>query len=103
VRTPAAKYAVYSRWKDGTIDVDPRDQDRELYDYRTAGGRLELENIAGGRTQLEDAMSQLLEKEVIPEVRAPLPRRLDAAREEGMADFFARSNEPIPHQPLKVG
>jgi arylsulfatase A-like enzyme len=96
VRTPAAKYALYSSWKSGTIDVDPRDQDRELYDYRTPGGRLEVENIAGSKTQLEDAMSQLLAKEVIPEVRAPLPSRLAAARDEGMADFFARSNEPVP-------
>jgi arylsulfatase A-like enzyme len=103
VRTPAAKYAVYSRWKDGTIEVDPGDQDRELYDYGTSGGRLEVENIAGRKAPLEAAMSQLLESEVLPEVRAPLPRRLAAAREEGMADFFARSNEPVPHQPLKLG
>jgi arylsulfatase A-like enzyme len=96
VRTPAAKYAVYSSWTDGTIEVDPRDQDRELYDYRTPGGRLELESIAGRGTTLEDTMSRLLEDEVIPEVRAPLPRRLEAAREEGMADFYARTGESIP-------
>jgi arylsulfatase A-like enzyme len=96
VRTRAAMYGVYSRWKAGTIEVDPGDQDRELYDYGTPGGRLELDNIAGRRTALEDAMAQLLERTVIPEVRAPLPRRLEAAREEGMADYFARTNETVP-------
>jgi arylsulfatase A-like enzyme len=96
VRTTAAKYAVYSSWKDGTIDVGPGDQDRELYDYSTPGGRLELENIAGRKTTLEDTMAGLLEAEVLPEVRASLPRRLEAAREEGMADFFARTSDQTP-------
>jgi hypothetical protein len=76
---------------------------RRRITWPPCGRRLELENIAGGKTALEDAMSQLLEKEVIPEVRAPLPHRLQAARDEGMADFFARSNEPIPQPPLKLG
>jgi hypothetical protein len=96
VRTSEAKYAVYSNWKDETIDVEPGDQDRELYDHRTPGGRLELENIAGRKTTLEDTMAALLEAEVMPEVRAPLPRRLEGAHEEGMADFFARTNDKTP-------
>jgi hypothetical protein len=96
VRTTGAKYALYSSWKDGTIDVDPGDQDRELYDYSTPGGRLELENIAGRKTTLEDTMAGLLAAEVLPEVRASLPRRLEAAREEGMADFFARTSDQTP-------
>jgi arylsulfatase A-like enzyme len=94
VRTPSAKYAVYSPWKDGTIKVDTSDQDRELYDYRTHGGQLELDNLAGHGTSLEASMSQLLEKTVIPqELRAPLPRRLRAAQAEGLADFYARTAE----------
>jgi arylsulfatase A-like enzyme len=97
VRTRAAKYATYSTWKEGTIDVDPVDQDRELYDYGTPGGRREVENIAGRNTRLEQAMSRLLERKVIPaEVRKPLPRRLKAAQDEGMADFFARTSEATP-------
>jgi arylsulfatase A-like enzyme len=97
VRTRDAKYAVYSKWKDGTLDVDPVDQDRELYDYRTRGGRRELENIAGGKTKLEGDMSRLLERKVIPdEVRRPLPARLRVAQEEGLADFFARTSDATP-------
>jgi arylsulfatase A-like enzyme len=97
VRTPTAKYAVYSAWKDGTIEVDPLDQDFELYDYSTAEGRSELANVAGPASSLKAQMSHLLESEVIPnEVRAPLPSRLLAAQQEGMEDFFARTAEPTP-------
>jgi arylsulfatase A-like enzyme len=97
VRTPTAKYAVYSAWKDGTIEVDPLDQDFELYDYSTAEGRSELANVAGPASSLKAQMSHLLESEVIPnEVRAPLPSRLLAAQKEGMEDFFARTAEPTP-------
>jgi arylsulfatase A-like enzyme len=97
VRTPSAKYAVYSPWKEGTIEVDTSDQDFELYDYSTGGGQLELANIAGTGSKLRDEMSALLQNEVIPnEVRAPLPRHLMAAQKEGMEDFYARSAELTP-------
>ncbi len=97
VLTPSAKYAVYSPWKEGTIEVDTSDQDFELYDYSTNGGQLELANLAGGGSGLEGEMSRLLENVVIPnEVRAPLPRRLRAAQQEGMEDFYARSAELGP-------
>jgi arylsulfatase A-like enzyme len=97
VRTPTAKYAVYSAWKDGTIEVDPSDQDFELYDYSTVGGRRELSNLAGTGSKLEPELAQLLESQVIPhEVRAPLPSRLQAAQQEGLADYYARSAETVP-------
>ncbi len=97
VRTPGAKYAVYSAWKDGTIEVDPLDQDLELYDYSSGEGRSELANVAGPASSLRSELSQLLESEVIPnEIRAPLPSRLLAAQQEGMEDYFARSAEVAP-------
>jgi hypothetical protein len=97
VRTPSAKYAVYSPWKDGTVEVDTSDQDFELYDYSTGDGRLELANPAGKGSKLQEEMSGLLQNEVIPnEVRARLPRHLKAAHEEGLADFYARSDELTP-------
>jgi arylsulfatase A-like enzyme len=97
VRTPTAKYAVYSPWKDGTTEVDTSDQDFELYDYSSSGGNLELDNLAGRGSKLETELSQLLQSEVIPnEVRAPLPRRLQAAQAEGIEDFYARSAELAP-------
>ena len=97
VRTPGAKYAVYSAWKDGTIEVDPLDQDFELYDYSSGDGRRELANVAGPASSLQAQMSQLLQSQVIPnEVRAPLPNRLSAAQQEGFDDYFARSAELTP-------
>jgi arylsulfatase A-like enzyme len=97
VRTPTAKYAVYSAWRDGTIDVDPLDQDFELYDYSSRDGQRELVNVAGPATSLQTQMSQLLQTKVIPEeVRAPLPSRLAAAQQEGLEDYFARSAELTP-------
>lgn len=74
--------------KDGAIEIDTSDQDFELDDYSTGGGQLELENVAGDSSKLRDDMSALLQTQVIPsEVRAPLPRHLKAAQEEGMADL----------------
>jgi arylsulfatase A-like enzyme len=97
VRTPEAKYAVYSGWKEGTIEVDPLDQDFELYDYSGGGGQRELVNVAGPASSLQAGMSELLQSEVMPnEVRAPLPSRLSAAQQEGFDDYFARSAEPTP-------
>jgi arylsulfatase A-like enzyme len=97
VRTPSAKYAVYSPWKEGTIEVDTSDQDFELYDYSTSSGQLELDNLSGNGTGLQTEMSGLLENEVIPnEVRAPLPRYLQPAQQEGLENFYARSAEIGP-------
>jgi hypothetical protein len=97
VRTPTAKYAVYSAWKNGTIEVDPSDQDFELYDYSTGGGTSELTNLAGTGSTLQPELAQLLESKVIPhEVRAPLPSRLLAAQQEGLADYYARTAEAVP-------
>jgi arylsulfatase A-like enzyme len=97
VRTPSAKYAVYSPWKEGTIEVDTSDQDFELYDFSSSGGRLELDNVAGKGSALQTEMSALLQSQVIPnEIRAPLPRHLRAAQKEGLEDFYARSAELTP-------
>jgi hypothetical protein len=96
VRTAAAKYAEYSRWRPGTIEVDPSDVDRELYDYRTARGRLELDNVAGRDDDLQRRLSRLLAGPVMAEVRAPLPSALKAAQAEGMADYFARTADLTP-------
>jgi hypothetical protein len=50
--------------------------------------------VAGDGSGLQAEMSQLLENVVIPkEVRAPLPRYLQAAQQECMEDFYARSAE----------
>jgi hypothetical protein len=45
---------------------------------------------------IESAMSGLLLRKVIPEVRAPLPRPLKAAQADGQDDFFARTADATP-------
>ena len=97
MRTPSAKFAVYSPWKKDTIEVDTSDQDFELYDYSTEAGKLELDNLAGKGSKLETELSALLQSQVIPnEIRAPLPRHLRAAQKEGLEDFYARTDELGP-------
>jgi arylsulfatase A-like enzyme len=96
VRTTSAKYAEYSRWKPDTIEVDPSDVDRELYAYDTPRGRMELDNLAGRDDRLQRDMARLLAGPVMAEVRAPLPDALKAARDEGMADYYARTADLTP-------
>lgn len=87
VRTPAAKFATYSHWKSGSMDIDSsRPIEYELYDYTTASGLQELDNQAG-RSAKQAALQGLLDHEVLPELRAPLPAFLDEAQEQGLANM----------------
>lgn len=97
VRTPEAKYAVYSPWKKDSNEVETSEgeQDFELYDYSTAAGQSELGNVAGSPSQLRTKMAKLHAKVIADEVRAPLPSRLAGAQQEGYEDFYARSDELI--------
>jgi arylsulfatase A-like enzyme len=88
VRTPQAKYATYSHWERHSDTISLTGQEHELYDYSTAHGRLELENLTG-RSPIEDRLRGKLLEEVIPnEVRRPLPARLAAAQRRGQANYF---------------
>ena len=87
VRTRDAKLATYSYWKPGGMDADTsRPIERELYDYSTPEGRQEIDNQAG-RNPKEVTLQALIDHEVMREVRAPLPSRLAAAQEQGLADM----------------
>jgi arylsulfatase A-like enzyme len=87
VRTPEAKLGVYSYWKPGSMDIDKsRPIDRELYDYATPLGAQEIDNQTG-RSGKEAELQGLLDHEVLPEVRAPLPAFLNDAQEQGLADM----------------
>ncbi len=87
VRTHDAKLAMYSYWRPDSTDIDnSRPIDRELYDYSTPAGRHEIDNQAG-RSRKQAALQQLLDHQVLPELRAPLPESLKAAQEQGLADM----------------
>ena len=87
LRTAAAKYATYSNWAEAGIQQLTEGQERELYDYRTGNGRLELDNVAG-RSPLENALDAMLRRAFAEELRCPLPLHLHAARERGFVDYF---------------
>lgn len=87
LRTAAAKYATYSNWAEAGIQQLADGQERELYDYRTGNGRLELDNLAG-RSPLENALEAMLRRAFAEELRRPLPPHLHTARERGFVDYF---------------
>ena len=87
LRTADAKYATYSNWRRGTIEVQAHRQESELYDYETRAGRLEVDNRAGVNAR-EEALRAKLEDAVANELRETLPQRLLAAQARGFRDYF---------------
>jgi hypothetical protein len=88
LRTPEAKYATYSHWRYGKIVPLRAGQERELYDYASQSGRLELENSAG-LSPLEGSLKNMYERAFATELRRPLPSHLHVARRRGFFDYFA--------------
>ena len=88
LRTPAAKLATYSNWPERGIEPLSRGEERELYDYTTQSGRLELHNSAS-QSVLEDPLHAELERAFRQELRRPLPPRLTEAHARGFADYFS--------------
>jgi arylsulfatase A-like enzyme len=87
LRTPTAKYVTYSNFTPGSLKEIAEGREVELYDYSTAAGRMELDNVAG-HSALEAKLSAQLRRAVTDELRAPLPKRLYAAHKRGVADYF---------------
>jgi arylsulfatase A-like enzyme len=94
VRTPEAKYAIYSHWPAEATTELAEGQEAELYDYRSHSGRLELQNEAGA-SPLEGSLSALLARASAEELRRPLPRHLRLAREQGFADYFSMARRAV--------
>jgi arylsulfatase A-like enzyme len=87
MRTPLAKYATYSRWKEGGIDRLSAGEERELYDYGS-DGLLELHNRAG-ESRAEDGLRPELEQAIRQELRRPLPSYLTGAHARGFSDYYS--------------
>ena len=88
LRTPQAKLATYSNWPYQGIEPLASGEERELYDYRTHSGRLELHNSAS-QSALEESLQAELERAFREELREPLPPRLTEAHARGFADYFS--------------
>jgi arylsulfatase A-like enzyme len=87
LRTPEAKFATYASWREGSIEPLPEGEERELYDYGSDSGRLELHNSAG-ESALEASLSAAHEQAFEQELRASLPARLSRAQARGYVDYF---------------
>jgi arylsulfatase A-like enzyme len=88
LRTPQAKYAIYSNWPTQGITPLVRGEERELYNYSTHSGRLELHNSAD-ESALEEELRGELQQAFAQELRGPLPPRLTEAHARGFADYFS--------------
>jgi arylsulfatase A-like enzyme len=92
LRTASAKYATYSNWSASGIEPLPEGQERELYDYRTRAGRMELHNGAADRrsasSRLEASLHGTLERALREELRGPLPGHLTEAYGLGFENYF---------------
>jgi len=94
LRTPAAKLATYSNWPAQGIEPLLLGEERELYDYTTHSGRLELHNSAGV-SALEEPLRAELGRAFRQELREPLPPRLTAAHARGFADYFSTAKHAV--------
>jgi arylsulfatase A-like enzyme len=92
LRTATAKYATYSNWSENGIVPLREGQERELYDYRTRTGRMELDNVAAARSsansRLERSLQRTMERALREELRGPLPRHLQEAQGLGLQDYL---------------
>ncbi len=87
MRTADAKYATYSNWPEDGIVPYQGGEEEELYDYRTQGGRLEVDNSAGSN-DVEDRLRSQYDYAFKHELREPLPGRLQPAHSGGFTDYF---------------
>ncbi|MGH2852908.1 MAG: sulfatase-like hydrolase/transferase [Solirubrobacteraceae bacterium] len=87
LRTAKAKYATYSNWSASGIEPLREGQERELYDYRTKAGRMELHNSAG-HSRIEGRLHRMFKRAVLHELRGPLPRHLSEAHGLGFDNYF---------------
>jgi hypothetical protein len=73
-RTDKAKLGVYNFWRSGTIDIETKGMEAELYNYSTAKGQQELDNVSHRQPNLYKQLVSNLFNDAIPnELRKPLP------------------------------
>jgi arylsulfatase A-like enzyme len=87
IRTRTAKYALYSHWAPQSNNVASVGQQRELYDYSTRNGRLELRNVAGS-SRLEHTLNAQITAAIRNELRAPIPARWRTAQATAYFSYY---------------
>jgi hypothetical protein len=93
VRTQDLKFGLYANWRGPTAQIaDDGTLETELYDYSTAAGQAELDNISTSNPSDPriPALEQVLLGNLIPNVlRAPLRGLLGAAQTASRAAYLA--------------
>lgn len=93
IRTPKAKFALYSHWNHRRTHPISRGEERELYDYARPGGILELDSLAYQGSALEGRLHSMLVQASRNELRERLPSRLHTAWKRGFADYHDTASE----------
>ena len=89
-RTAAAKLGLYSDWTPGTTTLVNEGQESELYEYSTAAGQQEIDNLAPGGSALYDQLYAALVEDAIPnELRQPVPAYLQATQQQAYSAYLA--------------
>lgn len=91
VRTQTLKFGLYANWRTGTARIENDSTlETELYDYSTAAGRAELNNLRDDPRI--PALKQRLLTDLIPNVlRAPLPGAFGTAQTLSQYAYLAYS------------
>jgi uncharacterized sulfatase len=97
MRTKNEKLVTYSKWHTLTDVIVKKSMEVEFYDYLTAGGLAEIDNIPND-SRVPGLVHQLLGDELQNEIRAPLPGKYGFATSRAQARWlaFARLMEHPP-------
>lgn len=89
-RTAAAKLGLYSYWTPGATTLVNEGQESELYEYSTAAGQQEIDNLAPSGSALYDQLYAVLVEDAIPnELRQPVPAYLQATQQQAYSAYLA--------------
>lgn len=94
-RTDKAKLGAYNFWRSGTIDIESKGMEAELYNYSTDRGQQELDNVSHSQPKLYEQLASNLFNEAIPnELRKPLPTpELQAIQQQALKDYLSFADQ----------
>ncbi|KAF3888133.1 MULTISPECIES: sulfatase-like hydrolase/transferase [Nostocales] len=94
-RTDKAKLGAYNFWRSGTIDIETKGMEIELYNYSTVRGQQELDNVSNSQPKLYKELVSNLFNDAIPnELRKPLTSpELQAIQQQALKDYLSFASQ----------
>jgi len=86
IRTKHEKLVAYAHWRQISTKIQPDTMELEFYDYRTAGGRSEIDNTPDD-PRAQTLLRRLLNKVIPDELQAPLPGPLAFAQQRARQQY----------------